>query len=219
MWVTGAFNAAVVVVMILVPLLYPEALPKTLMTAMLSAPPPPPAARPPQPITVRHVSTVAALDPLTVPSRVPTTIAVVHDDPPPPDTGTGFVVMGSSVGNGVPDALNIGIPSTLPVTVKPVKPIGPAKVSSGVVAGNKISGPIPVYSPIAKAAHVSGAVVLHAIISKTGTIQSLSVVSGNEMLRANAVAAVQEWRYKPYLLNGEPTEVDTTITVNFSIGG
>ena len=63
------------------------------------------------------------------------------------------------------------------------------------------------------------AVVLHAIISKTGTIESLQVVSGPEMLRASALEAVRQWRYKPYLLNGEPTEVDTAITVNFSFGG
>ncbi len=85
--------------------------------------------------------------------------------------------------------------------------------------GLKISGANPVYPPIARAAHVSGAVVLHAIISKTGQISNLTVVSGPEMLRASAVDAVQNWRYKPYLLNGEPTEVDTQITVNFNFGG
>jgi protein TonB len=62
-------------------------------------------------------------------------------------------------------------------------------------------------------------VVLHALISKTGTIDNLSVVSGPEMLRAAALDAVRTWRYKPYLLNGEPTEVDTTVTVNFNFGG
>jgi protein TonB len=76
-----------------------------------------------------------------------------------------------------------------------------------------------VYPPIARAAHVSGAVVLHAIISKTGTVQNLQVISGPEMLRASALDAVRNWRYKPYLLNGDPTEVETTITVNFNFGG
>ncbi|WP_348270840.1 energy transducer TonB [Terriglobus roseus] len=87
------------------------------------------------------------------------------------------------------------------------------------MAGQIVTKTTPVYPPIAKAAHVSGAVVLHAVISKTGAIESLSVVSGLEMLRASAVAAVRAWRYRPYLLNGEPTEVETTITVNFSFGG
>jgi len=61
--------------------------------------------------------------------------------------------------------------------------------------------------------------VLHAIISKTGTITNLQVISGPEMLRASAVDAVKTWRYKPYILNGEPTEVDTTVSVNFNMGG
>ena len=78
--------------------------------------------------------------------------------------------------------------------------------------------PAPVYPPIAKAAHVSGVVVLHAIIGKNGTIQNLTYVSGPEMLKGAAIDAVSKWRYKPYLLNGDPTEVDTTVTVNFNFG-
>jgi len=62
-------------------------------------------------------------------------------------------------------------------------------------------------------------VVLQAVISKTGTIEKLTVVSGPQMLQSAALQAVQNWRYKPYLLNGEPTEVDTQITVNFNFGG
>ena len=105
------------------------------------------------------------------------------------------------------------------VTAAPVKPTGPARISGGVMAGTIIEKTQPVYPPIARAAHVSGAVVLHAIIGKSGTIQNLQVISGPEMLRASALDAVQHWRYKPYLLNNEPTEVDTTITVNFNFGG
>jgi protein TonB len=93
------------------------------------------------------------------------------------------------------------------------------RISAGVTAGNKISGATPIYPPIAKAAHVSGAVVLHAIISKTGTIDNLNVISGPEMLRSSALDAVRTWRYKPFLLSGEPTEVETQITVNFNFGG
>ena len=88
-----------------------------------------------------------------------------------------------------------------------------------MIAGNILVKTTPVYPPIAKAAHVSGAVVLHAIISKSGSIDNLTVISGPEMLRASALDAVRSWRYKPYLLNGEPTEVDTQITVNFNFGG
>jgi protein TonB len=87
------------------------------------------------------------------------------------------------------------------------------------MAGSIISRPDPVYPPIAKAAHVQGVVILHAIISKQGTIENLQVVSGPPMLTTSAMDAVHRWRYKPYLLNGEPTEVETTINVNFTFGG
>ena len=77
----------------------------------------------------------------------------------------------------------------------------------------------PIYPPIAKAAHMQGTVTLHAIISKTGTIEKLEAISGPEMLKGAALDAVKSWRYKPYLLNGEPTEVDTTVIVNFNLNG
>jgi protein TonB len=111
-----------------------------------------------------------------------------------------------------------GIGSAPAPVVKLAPPKGPQRVSSGVMSGSKISGSNPTYPPIAKAAHVSGAVVLHAVISKTGSVDNLTVISGPEMLRASALDAVRNWKYKPYLLNGEPTEVDTTVTVNFNFG-
>jgi periplasmic protein TonB len=77
----------------------------------------------------------------------------------------------------------------------------------------------PVYPMIAKAARVEGPVVVEAIISRTGTIESLHVVSGPQMLQSAALDAIREARYRPYRLNGEPTEVQTRITVNFRMGG
>ena len=77
----------------------------------------------------------------------------------------------------------------------------------------------PVYPPIAKAARVSGTVVLQATISKSGTIENLHVISGPAMLQQSAMDAVKTWRYRPYLLNNEPVEVDTTINVIFTLGG
>ncbi|HET9789825.1 MAG TPA: energy transducer TonB [Candidatus Angelobacter sp.] len=73
----------------------------------------------------------------------------------------------------------------------------------------------PLYPHAAVLAHISGAVQLHAFIGKDGTIQSLSVVSGNPLLAQAAVDAVRQWRYKPYMLNDEAVEVETFITVNF----
>jgi protein TonB len=77
----------------------------------------------------------------------------------------------------------------------------------------------PVYPQIAKTAHVSGTVLLHAIISKDGSVQELQYVSGPPLLMKAAMDAVREWRYQPTLLNGEPVEVETTISVIFSLGG
>jgi protein TonB len=77
----------------------------------------------------------------------------------------------------------------------------------------------PIYPPIAKAARVSGTVVLQATISKTGSIENLHVVNGPAMLQQAAMDAVRTWRYKPYLLNNEPVEVETTVNVIFTLGG
>ena len=85
------------------------------------------------------------------------------------------------------------------------------------MAGQVLSRVNPIYPPDTKAAHVEGAVVLHAVISKTGEVRDLYVVSGPDELQASALDAIGQWIYKPYLLNGQPTEVETTITVNYTL--
>jgi periplasmic protein TonB len=78
---------------------------------------------------------------------------------------------------------------------------------------------VPQYPAIAKAARIQGTVVLQATISKAGGIENLRVVSGPPMLQQAAMDAVRSWRYKPYLLNGDPVEVETTVNVVFNLGG
>ena len=92
-------------------------------------------------------------------------------------------------------------------------------ISAGVAVGLLIQKTIPIYPPIAKAARVQGTVVLQATISRQGTIENLHVVSGPAMLQQAAMDAVRTWRYRPYLLNNEPVEVDTTVNVIFTLGG
>src|SRR5258708_7242102 len=75
----------------------------------------------------------------------------------------------------------------------------------------------PVYPPLARQTRISGTVRLHALISKSGSVESLEVISGHPLLVRSAMDAVQQWKYKPTLLNGEPVEVDTTIDVIFSL--
>ncbi len=77
---------------------------------------------------------------------------------------------------------------------------------------------MPVYPPLAKEARVSGTVVLRVTVSKTGTVKDLQVVNGPIMLRQAAVDAVRTWRYKPYMINNAPMEVQTTIMVLFTLG-
>jgi protein TonB len=98
------------------------------------------------------------------------------------------------------------------------KDVGPVRVSTGVSEGMLLTPIRPVYPAIARMAGVHGAVVMEAVISKAGRIESLRAVSGPEMLRKAALDAVAPARYQPYLLSGEPTEVQTTITVVFTLG-
>jgi protein TonB len=93
------------------------------------------------------------------------------------------------------------------------------QVSGGVSQGFLIQQVRPAYPALAIAARVQGPVVLNALISRSGTIENLRLVSGHPMLVQAAIDAVRQWRYRPYLLNGEPVEVETQITVNFTFGG
>jgi periplasmic protein TonB len=98
-------------------------------------------------------------------------------------------------------------------------PVTPQRVriSQGVTRGLLIQKVEPQYPPLARAARVQGDVVLSAVIGTNGQITNLQLVSGHPMLVPAAIAAVKQWRYKPYLLNGQPVEVETTITVIFSL--
>ncbi len=78
---------------------------------------------------------------------------------------------------------------------------------------------VPTYPPLARTARIQGAVILQAMIGKSGTIENLRLLSGHPMLAPAAIEAVRQWRYRPYILNGEPVEVETQITVNFSLAG
>jgi TonB family protein len=96
---------------------------------------------------------------------------------------------------------------------------GDQVVQGEYIAGAALNRPQPTYPKQAKKKHISGSVLLCAIITKEGTITGLDVVaSPNPLLSASALEAVRTWTYKPYLMNGKPTELDTTITVNYALG-
>ncbi len=95
--------------------------------------------------------------------------------------------------------------------------VGPIRVSGGVMAAQNITRVAPVYPPDAKAAGVQGAVVLTVTVGKAGTITALQPISGPPTLCDAAVAAVRQWTYRPYMLNGQPVAVNTVVTVNFQL--
>ena len=121
-------------------------------------------------------------------------------------------ILGGVIGGIVSATSNLSaVPKFIPVTPQRVR------ISQGVTKGLLIHRVEPTYPPLAKAARVQGDVVLKAIINRNGDIQDLQLVSGHPMLVPSAIAAVKQWRYKPYLLNGQPVEVETTVTVIFSL--
>lgn len=121
------------------------------------------------------------------------------------------------------DKTAVGVPSNIPiigVAVPPPlpKPVAPPQGVSRMMDGLLIHRVQPDYPPLAKQARVQGPVEIAAVISKQGTIENLQVITGNPMLIPNALSAVRQWRYRPYILNGDPIEVDTRITVTFVLG-
>jgi periplasmic protein TonB len=102
-----------------------------------------------------------------------------------------------------------------PTLSKPTPTVQRVRVSQGVTRGLLTYRVEPAYPPLARQARIQGVVVLTAIIDKDGNVQKLQLVSGHPMLAPAAIEAVKHWRYKPFLLNGQPLEVETTVTVTF----
>jgi protein TonB len=152
------------------------------------------------------------------PSSIPRGISNEGSEPSAPNVGgTGGNVYndGPSSGAGPIDSIfNTGRP--VPVPAPP--PVARQFRTSRLLEGNLIRKVQPVYPPLARTARVQGSVVLAALISKEGSIENLRLLQGHPMLVPAALDAVKQWRYKPYILNGEAIEVETQITVNFNLG-
>ncbi len=216
-------QVGIVIVMILIPLIYTEALPKGMLTTFLAAPPPPPPPPPPA-AAVKIVKPQVHLihnGQMMAPTVIPKKVNIIKEEEQPPDVGASNGVVGGVAGGSAGGVLGgiIGGTSGSNLPPPPPKVNKPLKVGGNVQAANIIRQVQPTYPPIAKTAHVSGTVVLHAIISKDGSIEELTYISGPPLLMKNAMDAVHQWRYRPTMLNGEPVEVDTTISVVFTLGG
>jgi len=211
-------------VLILIPLIYTDALPKgNLMTFLVAPPPPPPPPPPPAAAAVKVVKIQSEVinGQLRTPTKIPNKVQMIKEEEAPPDLGAGGVpggvpggIPGGSMG-GVMGGILGSTNAAIPKVATPQR----VRVSSGVSTGLLIKKVTPNYPQLAKQARIQGSVVLQAEISKEGTIQNLQLISGHPMLAPAAIEAVKQWRYKPYLLNGEPVAVETQVVVNFSLSG
>jgi periplasmic protein TonB len=213
-------------VLVLIPLLYTEALPKQQLMTFLVAPPPPPPPPPPPAAVPQRVVKVVQTDiingELRTPTKIPKKVEMIKEEEAPPPVMSAAGVVGGVPG-GVPGGqmggVIGGIISSTPVAVPKVATPQRVRVSQGVSQGLLIHRVQPMYPPLARQARIQGTVILQAEISKDGTIENLRLISGHPMLAPSAIEAVKQWRYKPYFLNGEPVAVETQITVNFTLAG
>jgi periplasmic protein TonB len=215
------FQLAVAGLLLAIPLVRPQVLPPFSVAPRLELPAP---MRPPAPVVqARTAAASATAMSMAAGPQMAATQRFVFPIIGAPEYETvpaveGNLRMGTG-GTGMPGDLGaIGTGPGPNVTVVRARETGPVAVSGGVTAGMLLAPIQPVYPAIARAAGVHGTVVMEAVISKSGRIESLRAVSGPDMLRGAALTAVQAARYRPYLLSGVPTEVQTTITVVFTLG-
>lgn len=217
-WLSAGIQGVILGILILIPLIYTSALPKTLMSTFLVAPPPPPPP-PPPPAVVKVIKVLPKLiqqGKLQAPTVIPKKIEMIHEEPQP-DVGMVGGVPGGVPGGSAGGVLG-GIIGGAPGLAPPPKPPERIRIGGNVMAARIISQPSPVYPAIARTARIQGTVVLHGIIGKDGTVKEIQYLSGPPLLMHSCMDAVRQWRYSPYLLNNEPVEVDTTISCVFKMG-
>jgi periplasmic protein TonB len=185
-------------------------------------------APPPATPSVRHQTTTTIVESnladnvLIAPREIPKHIARIEEVELPPQLSFNGPGVPGGTGNGSRDGVWVSLNSFHPVAPVPVPALPPAAHTfrtSRMLEGSLIRRVQPVYPPLARSARIQGPVVLTALISKAGTIEDLHAISGPPMLVRAAVEAVSQWRYRPYILNSEPVEVETQITVNFLLAG
>lgn len=222
-FVSAVFQILLLGILILIPLIYTEALTPQMLTTFLVAPPPPPPPPPPPaaPVqkVVRHVVRLIQAGRMMAPTVIPKKVTIIKEEELPPDVNLGVVggVPGGVAGGSTAGVLG-GILGGIP-GMPPPPPPKRIRIGGMVQQANLVRMVQPVYPAIAKAARIQGTVVLHAVIAKNGAIEELQYMSGPPLLVQSAMDAVRQWRYRPTLLNGEPVEVETTIQVIFSLGG
>jgi len=213
---TLSFNGAILLALILIPLIYPEALQRQGIAYLMAVPPleTPPQPKTQPPANAPRIDTETTDRGIIAPPKIPIGIFIPTVQEPPTNVN---VATWDPGGNGSSDTGRIFPGHTSEPIVRQAV-TGPVAVSSGVVEALQLRRTVPVYPSIPRAAGIRGTVTLQATISKNGTIENLRVVSGPVMLQQAALDAVKTWAYKPYLLDGQPVEVETTVHVVFSLG-
>jgi protein TonB len=215
--ISGTLQSACLLILLIVPLIYTEALPGKIFKTTWVGPPQP--ARSDAQAPTERVSTRAVRllnhGVLMAPGRIPATVSMTREAPLPPEPPVGQGPIG--------DNTNFDLLSVAPsaeIVKRPVVPSVPQRVpvTSTIEAAKLISRVQPAYPALAIQARIQGNVVLHAIIGRDGRVSELQVLSGHPLLVSAAVEAVRQWRYSPTLLNGQAVEVETTITVSFVLG-
>jgi protein TonB len=212
MFATCVFNGSILLAMVLVPLIFPSALPRMSTFFPMAAP----APQTEEPKPVEHISTVKSVPSqienghITVPTKFPDKPLILTT----PDVVRPITLATADL--GADNAANVFSSKTNHPDVRKAAS-GPVRVSAPVVEGLLVRKVTPNYPPIAVTTRLEGTVVLQATISRTGAIENLRVMSGPMMLQQAALKAVQQWQYRPYLLNGEPVDVETTINVIFKL--
>jgi protein TonB len=222
-------EALLVGMLVLVPLIYTQALPRQLLISEIhiSPPPGPPPAQPSGQIAKpipHHAGVNELTQPVSIPVGVKRVVEQIETLQRNVDPGPGVIGgLQGGVPNGRWDGIigglsaNNGTPPPPPV-VHAAPKMQMVRVGGDVIAARALYQPPPVYPPLARMAHIQGIVVLQAIIGTNGAIQGLKALSGPPLLVPAAIDAVKTWRYQPTLLNTEPVEVLTEIDVNFRLG-
>jgi periplasmic protein TonB len=215
MLATLVLNGTILAALILMPLIYPGALPQHMLPTLLVAPESPKAEARPEPVRVRtatpHDYSEMMGRQLVAPRQIPDGIRDTRERELP-FSGDIAMEFGPPAPNGS-DPFGNGHAVT--VVRSPVQ--STVRLTSRLAESSIIYKTIPQYPVIAKASRTEGTVVLQAMISKAGTIEGLHVISGSPMLQQAALDAVKTWRYKPYMLNGQAVEVETTVNVIFKL--
>ncbi|HTV09856.1 MAG TPA: energy transducer TonB [Candidatus Aquilonibacter sp.] len=215
-----ASQCAIAVAIVSLPVLHPELLPMPHILPATLAPPRAPAPPPAHLTTRSSAASTSPAAPTTAVRSAPLAPTLIHLTGPAIDAPSLPAINLGDPHSSLPPGINTAAPAGPHVSIAPsVARSAPARISSGVSAGNLLAPIRPAYPEIARITHTEGTVVIDAIISRKGSIESARVLSGPPMLQAAALEAVRQARYRPFLLNDQPTEVQTTVTIVFRIGG